>query len=399
MPNLVGRPLTALEADSRLQTPPSACPNVLSFHPPSVREADPMDDSARPARLVSSSRRASWYAWPVIIAMLFAAGCGAKSSSSLTASPTTAPAGTSGTAGDALGNGVNGVRLYVEPHGGAKWLTAPIKAAKRTLDLTMYLLTNKTIIHALEYAKAKGVAVRVILEQHPYGGSSSGPSTNQSAYDQLDAAGISVHWASSRYALTHEKSMVIDGSTAYILTLNFTGTAFSKNREFGVVDHDSADVAEIAALFTADWAGAPYTPRDPNIFLSPVNSRAHLIELIGRAKHTMEVYAEEVQDSGLEAAMVAAARRGVKVRVISNAGDKTNTKGIAVLTAGGVAVRLVTTPYIHAKLVLVDDEWAFVGSENISAASLDRNRELGILIRDRAALSQLNSTFNGDWGA
>src|SRR6185312_10829156 len=168
----------------------------------------------------------------------------------------------------------------------------------------MYLLTNKTIIHDLEYANAKGVKVRVILEQHPYGDSESGPSTNQSAYDQLDAAGIAVHWTSGRYALTHEKSMVIDRSTAYILTLNFTASAFTKNREFGVVDHNQADVAETEAIFSADWADQPYTPHDPNLFLSPVNSRAHLIELIARAKHTMEVYAEEVQDSGVEAALV-----------------------------------------------------------------------------------------------
>jgi cardiolipin synthase A/B len=369
------------------------------------READPKNDpslsAASPAHR-ALSRRSFWYAWPVIIAMLLATGCGPAASSASTVSPIIVPSGmrgASGTTGVGLGNGVGGVSLVVEPQGDTRWITAPIKAAKHTLDLTMYLLTEKTIIHALEYAKAKGVTVRVILEHHPFGDDDSEPSTNQSVYDQLDAAGISVHWASSAYALTHEKSMVIDGSTAYILTLNFTWSAFNSNREFGIADRTPADVAETKAIFTADWAGVPYAPRDPNIFLSPINSRAHLIELIGRAKHTIEVYAEEVQDSGLEAAMVAASRRGVRVRLISNAGDTSNTRGIAVLTAGGVAVHLIAKPYIHAKLVLVDHEWAFVGSENISTASLDRNRELGILIRDPAALSQLVDTFNGDWRA
>jgi cardiolipin synthase len=348
-------------------------------------------------RPVGSSGWAARCAWLVILAMLFAGGCGAKSAAS-SDPPTALPIAASGTTGHTLGNGVNGVSVYVEPHGGTRWLTKPIRAAEHTLDLTMYLLTNKTIIRALEYANAKGVRVRVILEQHPYGDSEAGPSTNQSAYDQLDTAGIAVHWTSGRYALTHEKSIVIDRSTAYILTLNFTASAISKNREFGIVDPNPADVAETEAIFSADWADKPYTPHDPNLFLSPVNSRAHLIELIGRARHTMEVYAEEVQDSGVEAALVAAAKRGVAVRVISNAGDTSNQRGIAVLRAGGVTVRLVTAPYIHAKLVLVDDKWAFVGSENISTASLDRNRELGILIRDPAVLARLGDTFNGDWG-
>jgi phosphatidylserine/phosphatidylglycerophosphate/cardiolipin synthase-like enzyme len=45
----------------------------------------------------------------------------------------------------------------------------PIRDATRSIWLTMYLLTNRTIIHALEYAHASGVQVRVILEPHPYG--------------------------------------------------------------------------------------------------------------------------------------------------------------------------------------------------------------------------------------
>ncbi|MGH2344121.1 MAG: phospholipase D-like domain-containing protein, partial [Chloroflexota bacterium] len=219
--------------------------------------------SDRPA---GSSRRATRYAWLVILAMLFAGGRGSKAAAP-SDPPTALPSAASGTTGAALGNGVNGVSVYVEPHGGTRWLTKPIRAADHTLDLTMYLLTNKTIIHALEYAHAKGVKVRVLLEQHPYGDSESGPSANQSAYDQLDTAGIAVHWTSSRYALTHEKSMVIDGAAAYILTLNFTASAFTKNREFGVVDPNPADVAETEAIFSADWAGKPYTPHDPNLFL------------------------------------------------------------------------------------------------------------------------------------
>ncbi|MGH2411093.1 MAG: phospholipase D-like domain-containing protein, partial [Chloroflexota bacterium] len=250
----------------------------------------------------------------------------------------------------------------------------------------------------LEYANAKGVKVRVILEHYPFG-DGGGSGTNQSAYDQIDAAGIPVHWASRRYALTHEKSMVIDGTTAYILTLNFSATAFSKNREFGIVDQNPTDVAATEAIFNADWVGKPYANHDPNLILSPVDSRRKLVALIGRARQTIEVYAEEVQDTGLETALMAAAKRGVKVRLISNAGDRSNTRGITRIRAAGVAVHLVKSPYIHAKLILVDTRWAFVGSENISAASLDRNRELGVLVRDPSALSLLGATFNTDWGS
>jgi cardiolipin synthase len=239
----------------------------------------------------------------------------------------------------------------------------------KSVDLTMYLLTDHTLIHDLEYAKGNGAQVRVILEQNPYGFGASSRSANQSAYDQLMAANIPVHWAPSRFALTHEKTMIVDGKTAYILTLNFTASAFSKNREFGVIDRNAADVQAADAVFSADWNDQTYSPTDPNLVLSPSNSRADFVALIRRATRSIDVYAEEVQDRSIEAALSAAQKRGVQVRLISNAGDSSNAQGLATLRTAGVQIRLLKTPYIHAKLILVDGTLAFVGSETRSENS------------------------------
>lgn len=296
-----------------------------------------------------------------------------------------------------LGLGVQDVRLLVEPDDGKRRLTTPIRDAERSIDLTMYLLTDHTLIHDLEYAAASGVRVRVLLEPAPFGDGASSRSANQSAYDQLYAADIPVRWSSRRYLLTHQKTMTIDGATAYILTMNYTRSAFTSNREFAVIDKVPADVAEAEAIFNADWRGGTPALPDPNLLVSPVNSRARLLALLARARESIEVYAEEVQDAEIEDALVAAAHRGARVRLISNAGDASNARGIARLQQGGVQVHLVTSPYIHAKMVLVDGRWAFVGSENFSPASLDHNRELGVLIDDPDALARLQDTFGQDW--
>jgi cardiolipin synthase len=39
---------------------------------------------------------------------------------------------------------------------------------------------------------------------------------------------------------------------------------------------------------------------------------------------------------------------------------------------------------LHAKAVVADDEAVFITSANLTEAALDRNIELGVLIRDRA---------------
>jgi phosphatidylserine/phosphatidylglycerophosphate/cardiolipin synthase-like enzyme len=298
----------------------------------------------------------------------------------------------------ALGAGVRNVDVIVEPDDGVRMITRPIRTATSSIWLTMYLLTYRTIIHDLEYAHAHGVQVRVILEPHPYGTLSN---PNRYAYNNLMAADIPVHWASSRFRLTHEKSMLVDGTTAYIMTTNFTRSAFKANREFDVVDHDARDVATLRALFSADWNDRPYAPGDPNLPVSPADARPLLTALIRSARHTLDVYAEELQDTNMERALAAAARRGVRVRVILPApsGPDRDAPGVALIGAAGAQVHRLPQSYlyVHAKAIVADGRRAFVGSENLSTASLNQNREVGVIVADASAIQTLESTFDGDW--
>jgi phosphatidylserine/phosphatidylglycerophosphate/cardiolipin synthase-like enzyme len=48
---------------------------------------------------------------------------------------------------------------------------------------------------------------------------------------------------------------------------------------------------------------------------------------------------------------------------------------------------------LHAKVVVADDEVAFITSANLTKAALDRNIELGVLIRDRAFVLAIGGYF------
>ena len=50
---------------------------------------------------------------------------------------------------------------------------------------------------------------------------------------------------------------------------------------------------------------------------------------------------------------------------------------------------------LHAKAVVADDEAVFVTSANLTEAALDRNIEVGLLIRDRALAATVSSHFQG----
>ena len=48
---------------------------------------------------------------------------------------------------------------------------------------------------------------------------------------------------------------------------------------------------------------------------------------------------------------------------------------------------------LHAKAVVVDDEAVFITSANLTEAALDRNIEIGLLVRDRALAASVSSHF------
>lgn len=289
---------------------------------------------------------------------------------------------------------VSGTRgLYVEPDDGHAPVIDEIDQAQRSIDLTIYLLTDAQVINALTRAEARGVEVRVILEEHPFGGGS-----DQSVVaSKLRDAGIDVRWGSSRFRFTHAKFMVIDHQVAIITTQNLSASSFKANREFGVISTVPADVDEAARIFAGDWSGDPSPVTGP-LVVSPDNSRDRLLALIGSAQTSIDLYAEVIRDPTMMDALTAAARRGVRVRVlITDNKDEGNREAAAKLTADGVEVRMVKKLYIHAKMILVDGARAFAGSENLTATSLDANREVGMILAEPPLVQRCAATFRRDW--
>ncbi|GAC1567761.1 MAG: cardiolipin synthase [Ktedonobacteraceae bacterium] len=304
----------------------------------------------------------------------------------------------------ATGAGVQGVRVYVEPDDGEQVITGAIRSASKSVWLEIYILSDSNVIHALEDAANRGLDVRVMLEPHPIGGSSSAART----LDELKAAGIKAQYTDPDFKLTHEKGMIIDAITAYIMTSNFSRSALggyssgTRNREYGIIDTNPQDVQAVTAIFNADWNHTNAHFNDPNLVVSPINSRSDFTALINSAQHTLLIEAEEMNDSSIEQALVNVARRGVQIEVIlpyaiSSSGGS-NRQGISTIKQGSVTVREDPQLYMHAKIIIVDGIRAFVGSENISTQSLDENRELGIIVSDANVLSKLQSTFQIDWG-
>ncbi len=102
------------------------------------------------------------------------------------------------------------------------------------------------------------------------------------------------------------------------------------------------------------------------------------------------VTSEELRDVEFVGAMTAAAGRGVAVTVAAPSTE---------VTPSGVKRCATSRSYVHAKVMLAlgpggEPLSMFIGSENISPQSLDRNRELGVILGATAA-AQLRQVLAG----
>lgn len=289
---------------------------------------------------------------------------------------------------------VSSVVLFVEPDDGVEPIITAIRSAKRSIDLACYLFSEDWIIEELIDAHRHGIKIRVILEREPYGGSP----VNYRTRKELVDAGILFKWAPPAFVLSHEKVIVIDRAKALIMTLNLCRSAFTRNREYGVIIEDPHIVREISRIFEADWQGRRYRSKEPNLVVSPCNSRLKLTAMIARSRRKIWLQQLLLEDRKIIDALSEAARRGVEVKVLlaSREGveDPFAKEG---LSSAGVMVRFQYDPYLHAKAIDCDGEVLFIGSVNLSSPSLDLNREIGIILTDRGIISEWEETFLKDW--
>jgi phosphatidylserine/phosphatidylglycerophosphate/cardiolipin synthase-like enzyme len=290
-----------------------------------------------------------------------------------------------------------GDRLVVEPDEGMGPIYELLSSPRRSLDLTMYELDDPTAEQVLAADAARGVRVRVILDRRLQ------RRHNQPAFDYLTRRGVQVVWSSSRYFATHEKAFVIDRRTAVVMSLNLTARYYATSRDAAVVDVDQADVAAIESVFTADLRGAGGVPAGDDLVWSPGQSWADVLTLIGWAHRTVALESEELTSPAVVAALVSAARRGVRVSVAMTYSDKWRP-AFAALRRAGAQVRVMygeTPLYVHAKLFAIDAGLphgaAFVGSENLTDASLLHNRELGVILMQPHLVGRVAELIGSDF--
>ena len=292
-------------------------------------------------------------------------------------------------------------RLIVEPDDGTKPVLEFINSAQNSLLIKQFSFTEPNLIAAVIDRKKAGVDVRVMLNAQRSGGDRA----NDETYEQFQSAGIAVQWASSKFYVTHEKSIVVDEKAALVATFNLCEKYFTLTRDYGVITYNPFHVAQIVEVFNADWDHLDWDCGTwEGLLWSNSNSRYHMAQFIDMAEHRLDVQHPKFVDAVILERLAAAADRGVKVHVLCGGKhgisewDILDTfASLRTLRRFGAKVHKQKNLRVHAKLIVVDDAHALVGSMNIDRSAFDLRRELGIMTDDPELVGRLKQVFESDW--
>jgi len=367
-----------------------------------VRRAEPLDTAAR-AATPQSAAPAGWFAEQVHIA------------DALTRRPL---------------EGGN----HIEPlHNGElafPRMLAAIAQAEHSVWLATYIFqtdpVGRQFIATLAAAARRGVAVRVLVDgvgewyDWPH------------AVPLLRRAGVrAARFLPPRLlppslalnCRNHRKILVVDGTVGFIGGMNLGGREVGGSTGRRMTDIHfclrGPVVGQLAQTFAEDWEFATREPLpqpapqpDAGQCLCRVITGGPdqdvdkllliLLSALASARQHVQIMTPYfIPPLELVAALEATALRGVIVTVVlprrSNLRyiDWATLHWIPALVARGVRVHLQDPPFSHAKLFVVDGQYAHIGSVNVDTRSLRLNFEIAVEVYDRRLCGEL-AAFVGE---
>lgn len=230
--------------------------------------------------------------------------------------------------------------------------------------------------------------------------------------------------------LAHDKIIVVDGRVAIIGGMNLA-TAVAANHDL-LLRIAGPAVAAPAMVFEADWRFAtgdptPIAPAAPNCVPAACATSGcasiryvvtrpgldgHLdavVGLIDAAQRRLWLQMFFLTEPRLVAALAAAYRRGVDVRIVVDANEYAlgmrlygapNVARLGELVAAGVPVRAFRSrpgSQMHQKSLLVDGDTVYAGATNFTAQSFRANTESSCIVRSGTLAAAFDARFRDDW--
>lgn len=307
-----------------------------------------------------------------------------------------------------------GIRLIPEAEEFYAELEREIGTAQQSIHFEFFIWQPDAVgfrlLGALTAAAKRGVEVRLLLDEL------GSWLLKRKHLRELEAAGGKWSWFSSVHPLrqrwflhlrNHRKLAIIDGRRAWSGGMN-VGEEYNVWRDLHA-RYEGPIIAEFQQVFADDWffgtgervtqpryypplsatgeSTAAVLAAGPDQEFGTNTIRLTLLALIAAARERLWICSPYlVPDPAIVAALQLAARSGVHVRIVIPSAPDSFYIGYVgqsfydELLNAGVRIFEYTEGMLHTKALVLDDDWAMIGSSNLDVRSLKLNFELNVAV-------------------
>ncbi|MCX7647901.1 MAG: phospholipase D-like domain-containing protein, partial [Elusimicrobiales bacterium] len=196
------------------------------------------------------------------------------------------------------------------------------------------------------------------------------------------------------YGIMHNKITLIDSSILITGSYNFTINANINNYENIVFLDNQSDINSYKNYFETMWSRATdisypskslSIPSDvPTALLTMINSiRANIIKMINYSKKTIDIAVYSISDDDIFNTLVNAKNRGVKIRIVTDRLQSTQSATVKKLYDAGFDIKIsdgFNKGMMHNKYAIFDNSIVITGSFNWSNNAETYNWENAVLL-------------------
>ena len=299
--------------------------------------------------------------------------------------------------------------------------TAFYARARATLDIATYYIqsdaTGRDTVRELAACAARGVSVRLLVDRFMTAKKRQEIPGMDALLTAIRSAGIELrewHDPARPYDSNHRKMIVVDGEAALVGGRNFADHYRGDQwRDLDLVLEGEC-VAPLAAIFEQVWSacgsgGEHAHSQGPWFDCVPAAIEADpvmrfVLSAAGAARESIDLeLAYFVAHDSLCGALERCARRGVRVRLLTNSAESNDLpfsvwsgyRGAQRLLEAGCEVyaRRGAKRTLHGKYVVADSQWVTFGSHNLDYYSHRYCCETNLQVRDPALAAQLCAAF------
>lgn len=302
-------------------------------------------------------------------------------------------------------------KLYYSP--GNSWDTFynDLSSTQEKLMIQTYEFTKKEIKSKIKDLLNKWVDVKLIMEDRKYQQFQNTWKQVEeyfSGYENFEIKSDEQMWTE----YVHSKINLVD-SWFWIQTANLTHSSFYQNREHFFYSNNIDVWNSLNKIFQKDWNWENIKHDDihPNLLVCNINCRDVIEYFLENAENSILIQTQYIVDDSILGILKSkfdfnkssvtswqliykGVRESLDIRfVVSN----TESNDDLLDYFWPAVARKFNEYYNHTKMILIDDKYLILWSMNLSDNSLDKNREIWIILVDQDIVDKYKKLFENDW--